>query len=312
VKIFARIVASALCFSVVCGVFGAEQSWKEISDRFNSFQKPDDAIADYKKSIGSVDPDRTEMEIISEYETTTKPSEKRKLFNRLKSYLETLGTAENLKFNAKATAQAKQIKSNVMYRIEKRSEQANWFEKVFERLKGIFKPSTPNFKPPNIPSWVGTALKVILYCLLAVAVIGLIYLLTLIPRNWKLSRGRAARRSAGLLEDGEVLLTEDEYLTQADEFILAGKYREALRYLYLACLLRLDHARVARFEPTETNWEHLRRIESSKSLPTGLEFRALTKQFDLGWYGSRTISTETIQSVRSFYIQLKQSLEAQK
>jgi hypothetical protein len=82
-----------------------------------------------------------------------------------------------------------------------------------------------------------------------------------------------------------------------------------VRCLYLACLLRLDDAGVARFDRSETNWEHLYRIERSPSKPTGLGFRAPTIAFDRVWYGHNVRGLSDVHEFRMWYVGVQEALK---
>lgn len=170
-------------------------------------------------------------------------------------------------------------------------QQANWLMDALSRLR--FQP--PNIRAPkaSAPSW----LIPVVWVLLGIVIIVAIYFGAK-AINWK----RALRRKArAVLEEDEPERTLDEWLQEADRLAALGKYREAVRGLYLACLLKLDEARVARFDRRQTNWEHLARIESSARLPEGLDFRTPTKEFDHIWYGYVTKGEPDVARFREWY-----------
>ncbi len=88
-----------------------------------------------------------------------------------------------------------------------------------------------------------------------------------------------------------------------------GRYREAVRALYLACLLRFDEALVARFDRAQTNWEHLHRIEGSVRKPQGLDFRTPTSLFDRVWYGYQGKGRDEVNQFRQWYMGITESLQ---
>lgn len=73
-----------------------------------------------------------------------------------------------------------------------------------------------------------------------------------------------------------------DWLAQANALAEAGRYREALRALYLATLVALDRRQILSFDPTLTNWQYLRQIRDA---PIRSDFRELTRLFDHKWYG---------------------------
>src|SRR5690606_5139446 len=54
-----------------------------------------------------------------------------------------------------------------------------------------------------------------------------------------------------------------EWLDSAAQLAAQGKYREALRALYLATLVVLDRRQLLTFDPTLTNWQYLRQLRNS-------------------------------------------------
>jgi hypothetical protein len=121
---------------------------------------------------------------------------------------------------------------------------------------------------------------------------------------------RLERKAKALLDEDEPERTLDEWLELADRLERQGKYREAVRCLYLACLLKIDEARIARFERSQTNWEHLARIEASPARPSDLEFREPTRAFDNIWYGMRVNGSEDVMRFRAWYRQVTESVRA--
>ncbi len=113
-----------------------------------------------------------------------------------------------------------------------------------------------------------------------------------------------------MLDEDEPERTLDEYLELADKLVSEQRFREAVRCLYLACLLRLDEERVIRFHRGQTNWEHLARFESSPKRPPGLDLRSPTQAFDLIWYGMRPTGLEDVEKFRQWYQQVVTSTRA--
>lgn len=217
---------------------------------------------------------------------------------------------EDLRGRPEATENAAQILARTEYKSAKDAPGKNWIERLLDRLKNLRMknnrgPDLPEF--PDLP-WLGPLLKFLMYVILATAIGLLIWLLTKLRVASQMRKARA-RSGGGILEDGEELLSEDEYLKNADELIAQGRFREACRALYLATLVRLDAARVARLEPAQTNWEHLRRVESNRSKPEGLDFRTPTKLFDHAWYGYSARSAADVEPFRQSYLDIKRLTE---
>jgi len=74
----------------------------------------------------------------------------------------------------------------------------------------------------------------------------------------------------------------------ADALAREGKYREAIRHLYLALLSRLHRDGAIDYDPAKSNWDYFR---SFKGRPSALgPFRELTRRFDFAWYGNLEVS----------------------
>ncbi len=69
----------------------------------------------------------------------------------------------------------------------------------------------------------------------------------------------------------------------ADGFAARGDFREACRILYLAVLSRLHREGAIDYQPTASNWDHLRKFHGP-SVQRG-PFRELTLRFDFAVYG---------------------------
>jgi len=200
------------------------------------------------------------------------------------------------------------IKSSPLYRDET-LEQANWFAKALDGfgawLEKLFHrdppPDSQKWSPPSI---LGTGVIYFMWGVLACIAAAFLFFAVRMFR-WRI---KLTRKAKTILEEDEPERTLDEWLERADLLEKQGLYREAVRCLYLACLLKFDEAGVARFDRGQTNWEHLRRIESSPNLPPHLEFRAPTRAFDEIWYGMRVKGASDVARFREWYQQVAGSL----
>lgn len=206
---------------------------------------------------------------------------------------------------------ASEVKRSPLYHDPGIQESSNWIERSMralgEFLSTLFRsrPETqmPEMRrPASMPDlrWV----VVLIYGLLASV---LIFFLFIAFRKFQW-RATLKRKASAMLDEDEPERTLDEWLAMADRLIGEGKYREAVRCLYLACLLRFDEAGVARFIRSETNWEHLARISSSPTLPADLDFRVPTREFDRIWYGFRVNGMEDVALFREWYLRLTSAL----
>lgn len=214
--------------------------------------------------------------------------------------IEAIKIARNL--DQKVSERARQIKSeSALYRDTGAMAGSNWLAKAFEALSRLFRPSKPrdlpNINAPNVGG-LGQIFVYLVWLLLGVLLGAFLYFAI---RHFSWRRQLRIKARAVLGED-EPDYSLDEWLQQADLLESQGKYREAVRALYLACLLRFDEARIARFQRGETNWEHLKRIEASRLKPEGLEFREPTRTFDRIWYGMDVRGKEDVDHFRTWYL----------
>jgi hypothetical protein len=205
------------------------------------------------------------------------------------------------------TAVAKEIKSSPVYRDPGVNETSNWLSRALDRLRNLkfnTNRKKPNFGLPELS--IGPWFSMVMWGVIAATILGLLYLAA---RHIRWQR-RVARRATAVLEDDEPERSLDEWLAEADTLQAQGRYREAVRALYLASLLRFDEARVARFQRGQTNWEHLTRIEASPTMPKDLDFRATTRLFDRIWYGRIVRGKEDVDQFRAWYLNITNTLRA--
>lgn len=208
------------------------------------------------------------------------------------------------KASTDAAASAKEIKSSVFYKDAGIEQQANWLGRAMDRLSNIHLHLNNETRQTPSFSLFGTWPIYLLWGVLGAAVIGFLYF-GLRHVDWKLRQGR---KSKAILEEDEPEQTGDEWLRTADELAAKGKYREAVRALYLACLLKFDETKVARFDRRETNWEHLARIRASARRPADLDFTSPTKAFDRIWYGHMTEGLPDVERFRAWYATITEQL----
>jgi len=227
----------------------------------------------------------------------------------LNQYLEARAASENLAEDDHALADVQKIKKSPLYRDEE-IHSANWFSKAATALMEMIRKLLdfhPKQQKPSDLNMAGLFGQWVIYAMWTIlaALVALLAYLALRHASWK---KRLKRKTSALLEEDEPERTLDEWLERADQLERAGQYREAVRCLYLACLLRFDEARVARFDRGQTNWEHLARIKASPLLPPGLDFEPTTKAFDQIWYGMRTKGKPDVDQFRDWYINVTDCL----
>lgn len=310
----AQIVAAVLSFSLLSYSHGQSDLWQNAIENAKHAQDSDDirqVKSDLQKA-GKLDQNLADyLNSLADNDVEITPEVRNDLTKRLE-LRQFVNQGNDTKDNSKD--QAKAIKSsNPMFRDKGTTEGSNWMAKSFERMGDIFrgnqtaKPQNSSTKAPDL-GLVGIVLVYGVIILLAGMLLYFIYLATRHFR-WKINLKRKAR---ALLEEDEPERTLDEWLQMADQLAGQGKYREAVRCLYLACLLKFDEHGIARFDRGQTNWEHLARIRSSPNMPPNLDFEQATQMFDRVWYGYKGEGLADVARFRTWYEEITEVLRASK
>jgi hypothetical protein len=95
---------------------------------------------------------------------------------------------------------------------------------------------------------------------------------------------------------------------QADALAGEGRFRDAVRMVYLAVLALLHRQHLIRFEPTRTNGEYLRQVRLSEQAPPQLHesFEQLTLRFETAWYGEHSCEGDDYRSCRALADEIEQ------
>jgi hypothetical protein len=227
-------------------------------------------------------------------------------FQRLRAYVSILAQNEDLSIASGVAAELKRIKANPLYGDAGVKQDSNWLQRALDQLKRL-RLNWPKMNGPNINPGLFQFTSVLTYLMWGVlAVLVAVFAFFLIKHlRW---RHGLARKVRTLMEEDEPSRTADEWLALADENTAKGEYRAAIRGLYLACLLRFDEAKVARFDRSQTNWEHLKRIDASPRLPAGMSFLQETQIFDRIWYGNQVRGLSDVTDFRARYVEIVKRL----
>lgn len=232
-----------------------------------------------------------------------KAKDKTKLWKRFKEdiHVWAITEASSAELDDSPTKLADEITKDPKYKEAPGAENESWLVTALKRLERLLRFQPPERSGPEAPSWIGGWIFVVVWVLIA----GIIIALGVFAFRYIRWTRQLKRKSRAVLEDEEPERTLDEWLGRADELAAAGKYREAVRALYVSCLLKMDEARIARFDRSETNWEHLSRIHASSRRPEGLDFLPTTKAFDRIWYGHQTKGAQDFEEFRNWYAQVE-------
>lgn len=88
-------------------------------------------------------------------------------------------------------------------------------------------------------------------------------------------------------------------LDEASKNASEGNFRNALRLVYLAVLLRLDERELIEFNRTGTNWEYLSMLRKHHKVHDTL--KPVTMVFDRKWYGHEPASNDDYKSFVQAY-----------
>jgi len=209
-----------------------------------------------------------------------------------------------------AQAEASKIVSRPEYHDTGVSSNKNWLSLTMERagkainewLSDLWRKMFGDGRGAEMPSsGFGTMnFQPLVWGVLIAGLLGFAYY-AITKFRWTFSR---RVKAGGLLAEDEPDRTADEWISRSEELSANKQYREAVRCLYLACLVRFDEANVMRFRRGETNWEHLYRFDDSPRRPTNIDLKWATKAFDIIWYGHRTQGQPDVDKFREFYDQV--------
>jgi tetratricopeptide (TPR) repeat protein len=303
-----RIVKAASSFSLLLLVgFALAQpagapSWQELERRLET-ATPEQALALLEER-----PDDPRMDRLREA-LANKHASPQAVEAQIRAYVRAQATAERA---VAASAdqldpaqQVRDIQRNPLYRDPGIRDESNWLSRALRRVAELFsRPAAREVELPNMPQMGGGGW--LIYAMWGILGALLLVFLYLAARHFAWKR-RLTRRSKAILEEDEPDRSLDEWLALADRLEQEGRYREAVRCLYLACLLKFDEHRIARFERGQTNWEHLHRIEATAE-GQAFGFREPTQKFDRIWYGFQGRGQEDVTEFRAWYLQLSAQL----
>lgn len=135
----------------------------------------------------------------------------------------------------------------------------------------------PQYTPPG-----ALALKVLAIVLIFALVFFLVFF---IFRNLRSSKSVKKKEDAELLT---ILKDYEEVERMALEFYSKGDIRQAIRFLYMALLLKLNEINIVRIDKSKTNKQYLREaFESQYSFYS--EMKEFTHDFNRYWYGRNSV-----------------------
>lgn len=146
---------------------------------------------------------------------------------------------------------------------------------------------------------------------LAIIVVGFILYLSS-RRSAKPKNGEPAANAAGWSAENDARQVLEQapatLWRQADALAGEERYRDAVRFLYLAVLALLHRQALIRFEPTRTNGEYVRQVRLADQAPPKLRelFEQLTPQFETAWYGELPCESGDYRACRALADEMQQ------
>ncbi|MCX7708816.1 MAG: hypothetical protein N2484_03085 [Clostridia bacterium] len=128
----------------------------------------------------------------------------------------------------------------------------------------------------------------------------------LVSRNFRVSR------LVRMEEDAEILAAlkdSDSIEMKAVELAQKGDYRQGIRFLYIALLLKYNEKNLIKIEKSKTNKQYLIELREG-NFPSVDRVSAFTQDFNRFWYGNRKILKEQYEYWKSQYNLLKKEVEA--
>lgn len=149
-----------------------------------------------------------------------------------------------------------------------------WISEIFDRLLS-------RFPDVSVPGGAGEAIVFAVYA--ALIAIVLIMLWRAVRR---FIRARKSRSAAPLSFAGERAADADEYLRTAEQRRREGRFAEAVRFAFLAGLLRLDERGSIRAEKWKTNREYAEELHEVDPVAVS-RFIECARLFEQVWYGGK-------------------------
>jgi hypothetical protein len=168
------------------------------------------------------------------------------------------------------------------------------FERIGEMIKDFFSKIRKAFSDEDdnqnsvfseriLDRWAGgTVLKIFSVCLILVFVFLLFYF---VSRNFHISKRIMEKEDAQLLS-----ILKDSATVERDalEFCSRGDFRQGLRFLYIAGLLRLNETNIIRIDKSKTNKQYLKEV-LDKGFPHYNMIQEFTRDFNWYWYGNKDV-----------------------
>ncbi len=217
--------------------------------------------------------------LLDELDRASKGKPSRRQTAALSKRLDSLVSALSVDFQP-PPRDARQTLSRVLARPEfHRPVWESWRDRLYAYLMRLLERvlgRIPGFDIPSPGRWMSYALLALVVALAAI-IIGRIVARSLIGRT----RAAPALPTASQVTR---ITGWDQWLASARKFAADGRYADAIRAAYMACLMFLDARGLVEYRPWRTNGEYLRTLrERAAGLQDPME--QMTSLFEPVWYG---------------------------
>ncbi|MBX3053894.1 MAG: DUF4129 domain-containing protein [Caldilineaceae bacterium] len=162
-----------------------------------------------------------------------------------------------------------------------------WLDKWLDRL-------LPDASPAGNGVLGNTLSQVVGWAVIAAGGLLLVLLLSYWLRRLLAGLLTGQQRGDSVADPNAFPVTAAQSRQQASQMAASGNYREAVRRLYLAALLRLAERNLIRYDPSQTNREVLARVEATA--PAKRHLAPVVETFDRVWYGEREPDSATFEA----------------
>lgn len=174
------------------------------------------------------------------------------------------------------SSRAYQVNPPIGYEIQR------WLLEALARVLAWLSSLTTSGPLAGLPDY----LKWVIVGICVLALLLILYHLAITLRLLLAGPSRRAKQQAWLTPRRS---SPEQALRAAGEAAARGEFRLALRRLYEAVLLRLDHRGILVYAPWRTNWENLRALKSPRLRSM---MAPLTRAVDDVFYGDRPATDE--------------------
>lgn len=171
----------------------------------------------------------------------------------------------------------------------------SFWDAIWRWLKGLKSDPAPQADLDDGPSFggnMGFANVIVVVAIVAVVAFLLYLLIRSRNKNQAVDAGAeiSSLHESPLSADPMSALSRppEGWAGLADQLAREGKYREAIRHLYLALLSRLHRDGAIDYDPAKSNWDYFRGFKGRPGVLA--PFRELTRRFDFAWYGNLEVS----------------------